>query len=67
MGSLTAPHLSKDEATVYGLKSEERAELVRVCYTFYLANTRFLLSNIHYVPCNLLFAFFILHHLHIYD
>ncbi|OWR49082.1 uncharacterized protein LOC116772452 [Danaus plexippus] len=29
MGSLTAPHLSKDEATVYGLKSEERAELVR--------------------------------------
>ncbi|CAG9561104.1 unnamed protein product [Danaus chrysippus] len=30
MGSLTAPHLSKDEgATVYGLKSEERVELVR--------------------------------------
>lgn len=31
MGSLSAPHLSKDEgATVYGLKSEERATLVRV-------------------------------------
>lgn len=31
MGSLSAPHLSKDEgATVYGLKSEERASLVRV-------------------------------------
>ncbi|PZC84281.1 uncharacterized protein LOC110370065 [Helicoverpa armigera] len=30
MGSLSAPHLSKDEgATVYGLKSEERASLVR--------------------------------------
>ncbi|XP_026486880.1 uncharacterized protein LOC113393957 [Vanessa tameamea] len=30
MGSLSAPHLSKDEgATVYGLKSEERAALVR--------------------------------------
>ncbi|XP_059053894.1 uncharacterized protein LOC131848145 [Achroia grisella] len=30
MGSLSAPHLSKDEgATVYGLKSEERATLVR--------------------------------------
>lgn len=31
MGSLSAPHLSKDEgATVYGLKSEERSTLVRV-------------------------------------
>ncbi|XP_072947804.1 uncharacterized protein [Epargyreus clarus] len=30
MGSLSAPHLSKDDvATVYGLKSEERAALVR--------------------------------------
>ncbi|CAH2091261.1 unnamed protein product [Euphydryas editha] len=30
MGSLSAPHLSKDEgATVYGLKSEERSALVR--------------------------------------
>ncbi|XP_045450808.1 uncharacterized protein LOC123659653 [Melitaea cinxia] len=30
MGSLSAPHLSKDEgATVYGLKSEERSTLVR--------------------------------------
>ncbi|KAM3966449.1 uncharacterized protein ACR2FA_012756 [Aphomia sociella] len=30
MGSLSAPHLSKDEgATVYGLKSEERTTLVR--------------------------------------
>ncbi|CAH0729645.1 unnamed protein product, partial [Brenthis ino] len=30
MGSLSAPHLSKDDgATVYGLKSEERASLVR--------------------------------------
>lgn len=30
MGSLSAPHLSKDEgATVYGLKSEERVALVR--------------------------------------
>ncbi|GBP66458.1 hypothetical protein EVAR_51444_1 [Eumeta japonica] len=30
MGSLTAPHISKDEGcTVYGLKSEERATLVR--------------------------------------
>lgn len=30
MGSLSAQHLSKDEgATVYGLKSEERAALVR--------------------------------------
>ncbi|XP_030035055.1 uncharacterized protein LOC115451005 [Manduca sexta] len=30
MGSLSAPHLSKDEgATVYGLKSDERAALVR--------------------------------------
>ncbi|XP_053606614.1 zinc transporter 7-like [Plodia interpunctella] len=30
LGSLSAPHLSKDEgATVYGLKSEERAVLVR--------------------------------------
>ncbi|CAG9793796.1 unnamed protein product [Diatraea saccharalis] len=30
MGSLSAPHLSKDEgATVYGLKSEERVLLVR--------------------------------------
>ncbi|CAG5025484.1 unnamed protein product [Parnassius apollo] len=30
MGSLSAPHLSKDEgAAVYGLKSEERATLVR--------------------------------------
>lgn len=31
MGCLSAPHLSKDEgATVYGLKSDERAALVRV-------------------------------------
>lgn len=31
MGSLSAPHLSKDEGvTVYGLKSEERSSLVRV-------------------------------------
>lgn len=31
MGSLSAQHLSKDEgATVYGLKSDERATLVRV-------------------------------------
>lgn len=31
MGSLSSQHLSKDEgATVYGLKSEERATLVRV-------------------------------------
>ncbi|XP_049874412.1 uncharacterized protein LOC126372628 [Pectinophora gossypiella] len=30
MGSLSAPHLSKDEgATVYGLNSEERASLVQ--------------------------------------
>ncbi|XP_026316807.1 uncharacterized protein LOC113227924 [Hyposmocoma kahamanoa] len=30
MGSLSAPHLSKDDgATVYGLNSEERATLVR--------------------------------------
>ncbi|XP_034831688.1 uncharacterized protein [Maniola hyperantus] len=30
MGSLSAPHLSKDEgATVYGLKRDERATLVR--------------------------------------
>ncbi|KAL4703297.1 hypothetical protein ACJJTC_015429 [Scirpophaga incertulas] len=30
MGSLSTPHLSKDEgATVYGLKSEERVALVR--------------------------------------
>ncbi|KOB74918.1 Uncharacterized protein OBRU01_08328 [Operophtera brumata] len=29
MGSLSAPHLSSDGATVYGLKSEERATLVR--------------------------------------
>lgn len=31
MGSLSAQHLSKDEgATIYGLKSDERAALVRV-------------------------------------
>ncbi|XP_026731758.1 uncharacterized protein LOC113496666 [Trichoplusia ni] len=30
MGSLSAPHLSKDEgATVYGLKNDERASLLR--------------------------------------
>lgn len=36
MGSLSAPHLSKDDgATVYGLKSEERAALVRVCLMYF--------------------------------
>lgn len=38
MGSLSAPHLSSDGATVYGLKSEERATLVRVKYQNSLFN-----------------------------
>lgn len=43
MGSLSAPHLSKDEgATVYGLKSEERATLVRVnFFVLYFKNAHY--------------------------
>lgn len=51
MGSLSAPHLSKDDgATVYGLKSEERATLVRVImYTIVFIFSDVLQSPVRYI------------------
>lgn len=39
MGNISAPHLSKDDGvSVYGLKSEERATLVRVILSKLIIN-----------------------------
>lgn len=59
MGSLSAPHFSKDDgATVYGLKSDERATLVRVImYTVVFIFCDVLQQYLKYVAVTLQFKF----------